>query len=1027
MHDNQSISLGRVDRFFQEWVVPAIEVAESPLTVEGWEVPGEPVDFAEAMSGDFFPKRMGESWSRPWGTTWFRIGGSIPEGWPLQGTRCEIDVDLGFQSAGPGFQAEGAAWSVDGRLLKGVSPRNRFIPAEKVEVEPGRVEFYVEAASNPDVPDNDQWTKPTVMGDVRTSGPTPIYALRRISVVLVSVEVEELVADVRTLRGIVDTLPEGSARRSQIIEGLEGMCDVFDPEDIVNTANVARRVLEPLFEHPAPRSEHEVHAIGHAHIDSAWLWPVRETERKVGRTVANILELMDTNPELTYAFSSAQQYAWIKEKYPELYSRMAERIAEGRIIPVGGMWVESDANMIGAESLVRQFLLGTRFFQEEFSVTPKSVWLPDSFGYTGAFPQIAHLVGMDDFLTQKLSWNDTNRMPHSTFWWEGIDGTRVFTHFPPVDDYASDLSSADLKRASDNYTEKRWDGVSMVPFGYGDGGGGPTREMIAQGRRARDLEGIPRVLFSTPNEFFETARERTCDVAPVWYGELYLEYHRGTYTSQHRTKAGNRLCENLLREAETWATYAAVRCGVPYPYEDLRAAWETVLLQQFHDILPGSSIAWVHREAEEKHREVAADLELLIASSIRKVLGGSDDSGRRLTLNAAPVVQNGIDPMGVGVAGLSDPARAYKRDGLLLMENDAVRVTVNELGLIVSIVDVVTNREVVPAGQHANMLQLFRDIPNKWEAWDIEKHYKRNQVDITECDSILLGERPDGVPYIEVSRSFSKSTATQTIWLGSGDDSSIHLETKVDWHEQQKLLKLSFPVTVHADAAYSETQFGQIRRSAHENTSWDSAQFETVALKWIRVEEPGFGVSLSNNTTYGHDITRERFGEESGSLLRASLLRAPLFPDPGADQGEHVFRHELTIGADAHRAYESGYRINLPLREVIVNDDADASLLRPLVRAVDDEDGKSPFYVESVKLAEDKSGDVIVRLFEPLGAHAQGRLLVDFPYESAEAVNLLEDPFVDSFGAVAIEREQENILRLSLKPFQIGTIRFSRR
>src|SRR5918995_353836 len=374
------------------------------------------------------------------------------------------------------------------------------------------------------------------------------------------------------------------------------MLDVLDLADVGGTAAAARKVLADPLGRPAHASAHRLSAVGHAHIDCAWLWPLRETRRKCARTFANVTALAADYPELVFACSSAQQYAWVKEDQPALFDRIKRTVASGQWAPVGGMWVESDANLPGGESLARQLVHGRRFFRDELGVDTPEVWLPDTFGYTAAFPQLARLAGARWFLTQKLSWNETNRMPHHTFRWEGLDGPRILPHFPPVDTYNAELTGAELAHAVANYAEKGAGTRSLVPFGYGDGGGGPTREMLERARRLADLEGSPRVTVESPAAFFAAAEAEYPD-APVWSGELYFELHRGTYTSQAATKAGNRRSERLLREAELWAATAAVRAGAPYPYDELDELWKTVLLHQFHDILPGSSISWVHREA----------------------------------------------------------------------------------------------------------------------------------------------------------------------------------------------------------------------------------------------------------------------------------------------------------------------------------------------------------------------------------------------------------------------------------------------
>ncbi|HWB37897.1 MAG TPA: alpha-mannosidase, partial [Rugosimonospora sp.] len=598
MHDNSTHVIARCDRFLAERLVPVVHRARIPVAVEAWEVPDEPVPFEVAAAATYRPTEAGSPWGRPWGTTWFHVRTQVPTDWVLGADELELLVDLGFAPTAPGFQAEALAYRPDGTILKGIEPRNAHVP---VDARPGEeVDLYLEAASNPDVAHGATEFGPTALGDKATAGREPLYRLRSVELAVRDVTVWELVQDVEVLRGLLRVLPTDRPRYATVVRALDRALDALDPDDVAGTAAAARDVLAPVLASPANASAHTVVAAGHAHIDSAWLWPTRETIRKCARTFSNVLDLMDEDPDFVFVCSSAQQFAWIQERYPALFERIKKRVAEGRFVPVGGMWVESDTNMPGGEAMVRQFVAGKRFFLEQLGVETQEVWLPDSFGYSGALPQIAVAAGNRWFLTQKISWNDTNTMPHHTFAWEGIDGTRIFTHFPPVDTYNSDLSPVELDRAERQFADKGATNISLVPFGYGDGGGGPTREMLAAARRAADLEGVPRVRLGSARDFFEAAEADYAD-PPVWSGELYLEFHRGTYTSQARTKRGNRRSEHLLREAELWAATAAIRAGAPYPYDELEQAWRTVLLQQFHDILPGSSIAWVYRDAERNY------------------------------------------------------------------------------------------------------------------------------------------------------------------------------------------------------------------------------------------------------------------------------------------------------------------------------------------------------------------------------------------------------------------------------------------
>ncbi|WP_320779941.1 alpha-mannosidase [Streptomyces sp. CRN 30] len=1001
MHDTTAHIEMRVERFVRERVAPAVERRHVALDVTAWEVPGEPVPFAEAVGREFTPFAPGMTWSKPWGTTWFHVTGEVPDGWGGPEVALELAVDLGFSPAQAGFQAEGLVYRPDGTIVKGVEPFNSAVP-----VGPGIVDLYIEAASNPDV-GGDRFFLPTPLGDRSTAGTDPLYTLRRIDLVERDLTVDALLRDCWTLTGLIAELAESLPRRAEILRALERMCDAVDPDRVAETAGAGRKALAEVLASPAYPSAHRVVAVGHAHIDSAWLWPTRETVRKCARTFSNVLALMDDHPGFVFACSSAQQYAWIKEHYPELFERIRERVAEGRFVPAGGMWVESDTNLPGGEALARQFVHGKGFFLREFGFEPEEVWLPDSFGYTAALPQIALAAGANAFLTQKISWNETNRMPHHTFWWEGIDGSRVFTHFPPADTYNSRLSGAELARAERQYAEKGVSDISLLPFGFGDGGGGPTREMLEAAARTRSLEGSPRVEISTPRHFFEEAK--ASHPAPgTWSGEMYLELHRGTYTSQARTKQGNRRSEHLLREAELWNATAAWRGLGTYPYDALDDAWRTVLLQQFHDILPGSSIAWVYEEAERNYAAVAASLTPLIEAAQRALAGEGDVP---LVFNAAPVGAAGAPALGAA-AGSVPGWTAPVADGAgWVLDNGVLRAGFDAAGLLVSLVDHSSGRELLAEGEAAALLQVCRDTPNQWDAWDVDAHYRHNITELREADAVRAG---DGA--LVVQRSFRDSSFTQTFRLAAGG-AELDIETRVDWHEREKLVKLAFPLAVHADRASSEVQFGHVQRPTHSNTSWDMARFETAAHRWVHVGEPEFGVAVANDSTYGHDISRHRAADGSAhTLVRQSLLRAPRFPDPHADQGTHVLRTAVRPAPTVLEALDTGYRLNLPVRTV-----TGAGPVAPLV-AVD-----SPaVVVEAVKLAEDRSGDLVVRLYEARGGRARARVEVSEPYVRAWTTDLLEREVPAGSAVRSQAWDAPAAIDLALRPFEIVTLRVRR-
>ncbi|MCU1529675.1 MAG: alpha-mannosidase [Frondihabitans sp.] len=1000
MHDNTAQVEARIDRFVLERLIPAVYRRVTPLTIEAWEVPDEPVPFVEALGQTFAPFSAGTPWSKPWGTTWFHVTGEVPAGWGGEGIAIELLVDLGFSTRQPGFQAEGLVYRPDGSIVKAIEPLNGYVP---LDVAPGdTVDFYIEAASNPDVGGN-YFYIPTPLGDKATAGTDPIYTLARIDLVERDVVVFELERDTWTLLGLMRELEPSLPRRAEILRALERMCDVVDPDDIATTAHLGREALAAVLASPAYASAHRAMAVGHAHIDSAWLWPTRETIRKCARTFSNVLQLMDDDPDFVFACSSAQQFAWVKAGYPELFERIRQRVAEGRFVPVGGMWVESDTNMPGGEALVRQFVAGKGFFLREFDFDPKVVWLPDSFGYTAALPQIMKGAGSDSFLTQKISWNDTNRMPHHTFLWEGIDGSQVFTHFPPSDTYNSDLSAADLARAQRQYAEKGASNVSLALFGFGDGGGGPTREMLGAAHRARDLEGSPTVALATPQTFFDEAKA-TLATPSIWAGEMYLELHRGTYTSQAKTKQGNRRSEHLLREAELWSATAAARGLLDYPYDALREIWETVLLQQFHDILPGSSIAWVHQQAEANYARIEGELEELIQAAQRALAGTGD---ARLVFNGAPVASSGVPALAATSTQSPTTVAPQQGDDGTVLSNGLVEARFDAAGLLVSFVDVASGRDLIPRGEVASLLQVFRDTPNQWDAWDVDVHYRRNRTELRTPTSVeVAGD------VLEVTHPYNDSLITQRYWLAEGA-TELQIETVIDWHEHEKLLKLAFPLDLRTDLATSEIQFGHVKRPTYVNTSWDYARFETIAHRWVHVGEPGFGATVANGSTYGHDITRST-REDGGTttLVRESLLRAPQFPDPHADQGLHVLRTALGIAPGVLDAASAGYRINLPVRTI---EGAAADAVAPLVTV------SSPaVFVEAVKLAEDRSGDLVVRLYEAEGGRARATVGVGVPVESAWTTDLLERDLEGARWAAS------DPIELELRPFEVVTLRVRR-
>jgi alpha-mannosidase len=1006
MHDDTSLTVGRVKRVLEERIRPAIHSASVPLDVEIHELPGEPIAPAEGLALDYEAGTVGAPWGPAWGTTWFKLTGRVPAEWA--GRRVEALIDLGFDVNMTGFQCEALAYRKGGAdadpiPVKSINPRNQWVPITETAAGDEPVELYLEAASNPVLLDYHPFL-PTQEGDILTSSKERLYRARRMDLAVFEQEVFDLSLDLEVLFELQAELPATSPRRMRILQAMDDALDVLDLQHIVETAPDARALLADVLAAPAEASAHRISAVGHAHIDSAWLWPVRETIRKVARTTSSMTTLIEEQPEFQYGMSSAQQYAWIKEHRPEVWERVKAAVAAGRFLPLGGMWVESDTVMPTGESLVRQFSHGQRFFEREFGIRSKGVWLPDSFGYSPALPQLMRRAGFEWFFTQKISWNQQNVFPHHSFLWEGIDGSQVFTHFPSMDTYNSQLSGMEVAKASRQFKENRLSSRSIAPVGWGDGGGGTTREMTGKAARLRDLEGSAQVVWEHPDVFFDAAKAELPHPA-VWVGELYLELHRGTLTSQHATKALHRWAEHALIEAELWAATDAVRTGAAYPQAEFDRLWQAVLLHEFHDILPGTSIAWVHREAVSVLTEVLSDAEDISVAARRSLAGEGD---RELRFEPTSVGRVGKGGRALGAAFVPEPTAAAvsltEEAGGWRLENELVSVLVSAEGLIVSAVDKATGREAVAPGKAANLFQLHQDFPNMWDAWDIDRYYRNSVDDLTAVSSIeasLVG----GVAKIAVVRPFSESTISQTIVLAP-DSRTVLLRNEIDWHETEKLLKLAFALDIQAAHTDAETQFGYQSRVTHTNTSWEAAKFETSMHRFVLVRERDFGVALVNDSIYGYDTSREVSDDAVATTVRLSLLRAPRFPDPDTDHGHHEIEVGFVIGADAAIATAEGIRINtIP---TVVHGGRE---VEPLVSVQGD-----GIVVSAVKLADDGSGDVIVRVYEALGRRAVGELSVGFEHREVREVSLIEDDIDEARTGGALE----------LRPFEVRTLRVVR-
>jgi len=1058
VHDDRELAERRIDRDLWERVLPLVHADRASMSIEAGPSPGELTPFV-----------AGSEWGAPWQTTWFRFSADVPAGWDDRpGTRVEAVVDLGFTLAQAGFQAEGLVVSrTDGTPVQGIHPDRTCVVIEADELATGRVVLLVEAASNPTFVQ----FAPSSEGLPETASADPIYRFRTADLVLVDLETEALVHDLDvlddTMRSLALADPRRAKIRRSIIIALDALPEVDDARRALAThlrpitldGDVDGGGDGDVHGHAGDARRHRIIATGHAHIDTAWLWPIRETIRKCTRTFASAVGLMDDDPTFRFTCSQAQQYAWIEESQPALFDKIVAAAARGQWLPVGGMWVESDMNLPSGESLARQIVHGQRYFTDRFGAPCREMWIPDVFGYPAGLPQLFVAGGMDRFVTQKLSWNKQNRFPHHTFRWEGLDGTSVLTHFPPVDTYNAQIRPSEIAHSIRNFREHAWSDVSLMPFGHGDGGGGPTREMLERARRIADVDPSVSLEIGSVDDFFTAVEDEAVRGAPVpvWRGELYFETHRGTLTSQLRTKIGNRRCERLLVEAELWEAALAVAGttgtatatgseasalgGSADELMTLDEAWKQLLTQQFHDILPGSSIAWVHRDAEETFERVAREVTRRIDRSLaglarsRPALanpsgvaisgvvvvadgGAVADEDRLASSGRAPQhVQRLADDSvafaaevpAFGIAPI-DPQPVTDRVVLTdcSMTNGQLCVRWNKHGDITSIIDTVARREIVPPGALLAAIELAPDRPVEYDAWDLESWTREHACTVT-GGAVSIVEKGPLVGRVRVVRRLGPSAVTSTYELRAGSRQlDVHLD--IDWHHDEHLLSMAFPLDVRADTAACDVQFGVTHCPTHPSSPWDASKFEVCAHRYVSVAEPSFGVAVLNNGRYGHAVFDR--------AIRVSLARAAKYPDPDADHGRHEVRlavrpHDGDLG-DVRAAAEL---FNRPLRTIGGSgQDRESSPIVEIVGATG-----TPAHgveVDAIKLADDESGHLIVRLHEAVGDRTRMTLRAPTRIGAAWRCDLME---AEQRG----EEVGDGVLAIELRPFEIVTLRLA--
>ncbi|MCD7783666.1 MAG: glycosyl hydrolase-related protein [Firmicutes bacterium] len=831
---------------------------------------------------------------------------------------------------------------------------------------------------------------------------------------IIDIETEALFYDIRVAFEIISLEDRNSKAYVSVRDTLNEALNLLDwrcpgSEDFYLSVKIAREYLKNTLYRGADDSGEDVAVvcIGHTHIDVAWLWTFAQTREKTERSFSTVVELMKRYPEYKFMSSQPQLYQFLKEDAPDVYREVKRLVAEGRWEVEGAMWVEADCNLPSGESLVRQIIYGKRFFREEFGVNSHVLWLPDVFGYSAALPQILKKSGVDKFVTSKISWNETNRIPHDIFDWQGIDGTRVFSYFLTAQEkrngegirtgttYNSDITPAYIEGTWARLQDKELTSEALNTFGFGDGGGGPTVKMLEYGRRMKNpIAGCPRVKYDFAGDFLDRTEKsaRKTGKLPVWVGELYLEYHRGTYTSNAKNKKNNRKSEFLYMDAEALAVTDKLLLGGEYPTERLRCGWEKILLCQFHDVLPGSSIKPVYDDSDKIYAEVLSAGEEMCGKARGKIAGladagvgeavafnpnGFEASGTAL-LSGEYVYFENIPPMGFAVG---KPRRGHDGASADLskrtLENAYIRVSFDGDMTISSIYDKKAGREVLNGT--GNNILAFEDFPRDYDAWEITNYYKEKSYPVNDVSSAAVYENGAKVGFVTV-RKFLSSTITETVTI-TPYDKKIEFSHHVDWHERHMLVKTFFPAAVNADSAVYEIQYGHVTRPTHENTSWDAAKFEVCAHKYADVSEFGYGMALMSDCKYGYSC--------AGTSLSLTLLKCATYPNHEADQGIHDYTYSVLPHEGDFRdagVVNAAYLLNRPLTAILPACGNVGNLKSFSLASADREN----VIIECVKLAEDGDG-IIVRAYDAHNKSGNVSMKFGFDVKSASLCDLLEN------------------------------------
>lgn len=912
----------------------------SPLNCEVWKT-AEPVPFEDRNKGEYLRPAAGDVWSDTvFDCGWFHITGEVPD---KENAVCLVDIS-----------GEGLVYANDGSIIKGITtyasefsyeyglPVKKVIPITDEIIKNGKIDFYIDGACN------------DLQGNLCNGG-----KIMLMETAVCRQEIRTVKYDLEVLLGLFDSLTEEDAEyRYEIAQAIESSHKFVLKRDYEG----AHRELEKILCQPSD-SSFEITAHGHGHLDLAWLWPIRETKRKGARTFSSQLFYLDKYSDYVFGASQAQLFEWIKENYPKLYQKIKAAVKQNKITVQGGAWVESDVNLPCAESLIRQFLYGKKYFKEELGVDSNVLWLPDTFGYSGSLPQIIKKCSIDYFITQKLSWNTVNEFPYQTFNWRGIDGSEVLAHLLPANTYNGPLTPEELLRVQKTYKQRDVSDRAMMAYGVGDGGGGPSSEHLERLKRIKNLKGLPKINTESTDSFMKKLSENR-QAYPVYQGELYLERHRGTYTTQAKNKKYNRKTETALRDCEFFSSVACKLCRYDYPFEELEKLWKETLLYQFHDILPGSSIARVYEESLKRYEIIYGKVNELTRNACSAI---SEYYNSSLYFNSLPWSRNGIPPMGASsdIEGCESVICSNNT-----LENGFLKVVFSESGEIISLYDKKQCREY--ADGSINTFKLYND---NGDCWDIEPVYYY----AFEPEKARLTAIENDGNSIRLELTVGGSVIKQSVTLV---DDTVQFDTYVSWNEKNKMLRVDFPVAVKSDTASYQIQYGHIKRPTTHDNSVNRAMFEVCAHKWCDLSDRDYGISLINDCKYGYRIW--------DSNISMNVLRSPNYPGKGADLGEHRFRYALYThsgSAESSRVYEKAFDFNTP---VIKSENASKGRISKCFIETDND----KIIIDSIKKSENQKG-YIIKLYN-CSEHSQCCSISSDIFRIKNEVNFVEEAIGDA-------------------------------